>query len=159
MGSVVRELEKAARNSGAEMLTRVDLHSLDVTGKKRCAEFELDGKTHAIEARFLLVNFGRNVLAKLLGKPYQPDPTDEGSVFKINMLLRRLPKLKTKSHAEAEAFCGTFRINEGYEEMNLSYQQACRDGCLTNFLRRSIVTRSPTTAFYRQTCARRDSTP
>ena len=124
MGGVVRELEKAARNSGAERLTRVHLHSLDVTGKKRCAEFELDGKTHAIEARFLLVNFGRNVLAKFLGKPYQPDPTDEGSVFKINMLLRRLPKLKTKSHQEAEAFCGTFRINEGYEEMNLSYQQA-----------------------------------
>ena len=124
MGSVVRELEKAARKSGAEILTRVDLHSLDVNGKKLCAEFELDGKTHAIEARFLLVNFGRNVLAKFLGKPYQPDPTDEGSVFKINMLLRRLPKLKTKSHPEAEAFCGTFRINEGYEEMNLSYQQA-----------------------------------
>ena len=124
MGSVVRELEKAARKSGAEILTRVDLHSLDVNGKGLCAEFELDGKTHAIEARFLLVNFGRNVLAKFLGKPYQPHPTDEGSVFKINMLLRRLPKLKTKSHPEAEAFCGTFRINEGYEEMNLSYQQA-----------------------------------
>ena len=34
MGSVVRELEKAARKSGAEMLTRVHLHSLDVTGKE-----------------------------------------------------------------------------------------------------------------------------
>jgi len=40
------------------------------------------------------------------------------------MLLRRLPKLKTIRHQEAEAFCGTFRINEGYEKMNLSYQQA-----------------------------------
>jgi phytoene dehydrogenase-like protein len=124
MGSVVRELEKAARKSGAEILTRVDLQSLDVNKKKRGAEFELDGKRHAIEARFLLVNFGRNVLARFIGKPYQPDPTDEGSVFKINMLLRRLPKLKTNHHPEAEAFCGTFRINEGYEEMNLSYQQA-----------------------------------
>src|SRR6185312_1412074 len=126
MGSVVCELDKAARESGAEILTRVDLHSLDANGKKRGAEFELDGKRHAVEARFLLINFGRNVLAKFLGKPYQPDPTDEGSVFKINMLLRRLPKLKTKRHSEAEAFCGTFRINEGYEEMNLSYQQALR---------------------------------
>jgi phytoene dehydrogenase-like protein len=124
MGGVVRELEKAARNSGAEMLTRVHLHSLNVTGKKRGAEFDCDGKTHAIEARFVLVNFGRNVLANLLGRPYQPDRTDEGSVFKINMLLRRLPKLKTKRHPEADAFCGTFRINEGYGEMNLSYQQA-----------------------------------
>jgi phytoene dehydrogenase-like protein len=124
MGSVVSELGKAARTSGAEMLTLVHLRSVDLTGKKRCAEFESDGKRHVIEARFLLVNFGRNVLANFLGKPYQPDSTDEGSVFKINMLLRRLPKLKTKRHSEAEAFCGTFRINEGYEEMKLSYRQA-----------------------------------
>ena len=30
----------------------------------------------------------------IAGDPYQPDATDEGSVFKINMLLRTLPKLK-----------------------------------------------------------------
>src|ERR1700730_10151376 len=85
MGSVARELERAARQRGAEMVTRVNLRALDVTGKKRSAEFEVDGKTHAVEARFLLVNFGSNVLAKLLSKPYQPEAADEGSVFKINM--------------------------------------------------------------------------
>ena len=84
----------------------------------------MDGKTHAVEARFLLVNFGLNVLAKLLGKPYQPDATDEGSAFKINMLLRRLPKLKATRYPETEAFCGTFHIDEGYKEMNASYEQA-----------------------------------
>src|SRR5947208_3008540 len=50
--------------------------------------------------------------------------TDEGSVFKINMLLRRLPKLKAKKCTAAEAFCGTFHSDEGYEQMNLSYNQA-----------------------------------
>jgi phytoene dehydrogenase-like protein len=87
---------------------------------------DLDGKRQAVDARFLLVNFGRNVLAKFVGKPYQPDATDEGSVFKINMLLRRLPKLKATRHSEAEAFCGTFHIDEGYEQMNASYEQALR---------------------------------
>ena len=116
MGDVARELEQAARKSGAEMLTRVDLRALDVTGQKRSVEFELDGKTHAVEARFLLVNFGLNVLAKLLNKPYQPDTTNEGSVFKINMLLRRLPKLKATRYPEAEAFCGiVLHIDEGYD--------------------------------------------
>src|SRR3989442_11496183 len=124
MGCVARELEQAARKSGAEMLTRVNLRALDVSGKKRSVEFELDGKTQTVDARFLLVNFGRNVLAKFVGKPYQPDATDEGSVFKINMLLRRLPKLKAARYAEAEAFCGTFHIDEGYEQMNTSYEQA-----------------------------------
>ena len=124
MGAVASELERAARQSGAEMFTRVNVRALDVAGKKRTVEFELDGKTQTVEARFLLVNFGLNVLAKLLGKPYQPDATDEGSVFKINMLLRRLPKLKATRYAEAEAFCGTFHIDEGYDQMNASYEQA-----------------------------------
>jgi phytoene dehydrogenase-like protein len=47
-------------------------------------------------------------------------------VFKINMLLRRLPKLKAERYPEADAFCGTFHIDEGYQEMNTSYQQALR---------------------------------
>ena len=132
MGRVARELEQAARKSGAEMLTQVDLRALKVNGQ--CSvEFELDGKAKTVDARFLLVNFGRNVLAKFIGKPYQPDPTDEGSVFKINMLLRRLPKLKAKRYAEKEAFCGTFHIDEGYEEMNVSYREASR-GRLPNKL-------------------------
>jgi phytoene dehydrogenase-like protein len=124
MGAVARELERAARQSGAEMRTRVRLGALDVAGKEKSVEVEVDGKTQRIGARFLLVNFGANVLAKVLGQTYQPDPTDEGSVFKINMLLRRLPKLKSARHAEADAFCGTFHIDEGYEEMKRSYEQA-----------------------------------
>ena len=82
-------------NSGAEMLTNVNLRRLDLSAKKRAVEFESGGQTQTVEARFLLVNFGLNVLAKVLGcKSYTPDSTNEGSVFKINMLLHRLPKLK-----------------------------------------------------------------
>jgi phytoene dehydrogenase-like protein len=126
MGNVARELEQAARKGGAEMLTNVRLLSLDVTGVKRSVEFELADKTRMVEAKFLLVNFGRNVLAKFLGKPYQPNAEDEGSVFKINMLLRRLPKLKAKRYQEADAFCGTFHSDEGYKQMNVSYEQASK---------------------------------
>ena len=66
------------------------------------------------------------MLAQLLGKRFQPDPTDEGSVFKINMLLRKLPKLKATRYPSSEAFCGTFHSDEGYEQMNASYEQASR---------------------------------
>src|SRR6058998_1293671 len=124
MGAVAQKLEESARKSGAEMLTNVDLRALDLTGQQRSIEFDVDGKKGTVDARFLLVNFGRNVLAKFAGKLYQPDTTDEGSVFKINMLLRRLPKLKAKKCTAAEAFCGTFHSDEGYEQMNLSYNQA-----------------------------------
>ena len=98
MGAVARELEQAARNAGAEILTNVELRALGLAGKGSTIEFYKDGEQQTVEARYLLVNFGRNVLARYIGQLYQPDATDEGSVFKINMLLQRLPKLKAKKY-------------------------------------------------------------
>lgn len=139
MGAVAHELEQAACNAGAELLTSVDVRALDVKGEKKTVEFEMEatgGRTFAprsetVEARYLLVNFGRNVLAKFAGKLYQPEAEDEGSVFKINMLLRRLPKLKAARYAATEAFCGTFHCDEGYAQMNISYQETA-EGRLPN---------------------------
>ena len=129
MGAVAQELEKAARATGAEMLTNVRLSALDLTSSKTAVHFEMDGKRQAVDARFVLANFGRNVLAKYVGKPFEPGAADEGSVFKINMLLHRLPKLKAPRYRSEEAFCGTFHTDEGYEQMRLSYDQAA-DGHL-----------------------------
>jgi phytoene dehydrogenase-like protein len=124
MGAVAQELETAARKSGAEFLTNVDLRALDLNRKKHSVEFQIDGEEQTVEGRFLLVNFGRNVLAKYLQDGYRANATDEGSVFKINMLLRRLPKLKGTRYPATEAFRGTFHSDEGYEQMNVSYEQA-----------------------------------
>ena len=126
MGNVARQLEQTARKHGAEMLTRIDLRSLELTDSQRTVYFESDGKEESVEAKFLLVNFGANVLAKVLGKSYQPDATNEGSVFKINMLLHRLPRLKDSSNSGSDAFRGTFHIDESYSEMKTSYQQAAQ---------------------------------
>jgi phytoene dehydrogenase-like protein len=124
MGAVARELEQTARSAGAEFLTNVGLREIDLP--KRSIEFEFDGKRRTVAAKFLLVNFGRNVLAKYSGKKYRPEMVDEGSVFKINMLLRRLPKLKTTKYKPAQAWAGTFHSDEGYEQMNASYEQATK---------------------------------
>ena len=124
MGAVARELEEAARKSGAEFLTSIGIRKLILHGARPAVELEVAGKNQAVEARFLLVNFGRNVLAKFTGKPFQPTTSDEGSVFKMNMLLRKLPALKAKEYPPAQAWCGTFHSDEGYEQMNLSYAQA-----------------------------------
>jgi phytoene dehydrogenase-like protein len=129
MGAVALELEKAARAAGAEFLTNVDLgaspaRTVDLA--KRTVEFEANGKREEVAANFLLVNFGRNVLAKYSGKSYAPEAIDEGSVFKINMLLRRLPKLKAKKYSPEQAWSGTFHSDEGYEQMNASYEQAAK---------------------------------
>src|SRR5205823_3339354 len=124
MGAVSIELERAARNASATMLTNVHVKALNVTSKTCSVEFRFNEKEETVQARFLLVNFGHNVLAKYTGRFFQPDRTDEGSVFKINMLLSRLPKLKTKKLPASEAFCGTFHSDEGYKQMNVSYDEA-----------------------------------
>jgi phytoene dehydrogenase-like protein len=126
MGAVARDLEQAARKTGAEFLTNVDVSDVHLGGKTKTIEFELCGKRQAVDAQFLLVNFGRNILSNYADKAYEPDRTDEGSVFKINMLLRRLPKLKAKNYPVDQAWCGTFHSDEGYEQMNVSYQQASK---------------------------------
>jgi phytoene dehydrogenase-like protein len=124
MGAVSSELERTARKAGAEILTNVNVQALNLADKTRSVEFRANGKRDAVEARFLLVNFGRNVLAKFTGRFFQPDRTDEGSVFKINMLLRRLPGMKAKKYPATETFCGTFHSDQGYDQMNASYDRA-----------------------------------
>jgi phytoene dehydrogenase-like protein len=124
MGRVADELTRVAASHGASMMTRVRLGALHFTNSTRTVEFETSEGRQTVEARFVLVNFGANVLAGLLGRPFQADATDEGSVFKVNMLLRRLPRLLAPQGNPAEAFCGTFHIDEGYEQMNTSYRQA-----------------------------------
>ena len=143
MGNVARDLEQAARRHGAETMTGVALRGLDLAAGRRAVQFEESGKVQAVEARFLLINFGPNVLAKLLGNSYQPDPTNEGSVFKINMLLHRLPKLKDDGHAATDAFGGTFHIDESYGQMTTSHRQAA-DGRLPDKLPSEIYCHSLT---------------
>ena len=124
MGAVARELEKAARKAGAEFLTNVKLSGVDVSN--RTVKFAVDDKQQTVGAKFLLVNFGRNVLAKYANKTHRGETVDEGSVFKINMLLRKLPSLKAEKYKSNDAWSGTFHSDEGYEQMNASYEQAAK---------------------------------
>jgi phytoene dehydrogenase-like protein len=126
MGRLVEELTRVAASHGAEMHTKVRIKALDFSTRKRTVQFELDDQSHTVDARFVLVNFGPNVLAQLLQKPYQPDSTHEGSVVKINMLLHRLPRLRASGISAKDAFAGTFHIDEGYEQMKRSHQQAAQ---------------------------------
>jgi phytoene dehydrogenase-like protein len=126
MGHLAGELKRVSESAGAEMLTSIRLKQLHFTNGAHTVEFESDKKSHPVDARFVLINFGRNILAKYLNKPYHPDATHEGSVLKINMLLQRLPRLRASQYSLSDAFCGTFHIDEGYEQMNLSYQQAAQ---------------------------------
>jgi phytoene dehydrogenase-like protein len=46
------------------------------------------------------------------------------TMFKVNMVLRRLPRLKDESVDPREAFAGTFHVAEGYEQLASAYRDA-----------------------------------
>jgi phytoene dehydrogenase-like protein len=74
-----------------------------------------------VEARFVLSNVAPSVLGRLQGKEVHDAP---GCQLKINMLLRRLPRLRDPDVAPADAFAGTFHVNEGYEQLQRAYEEA-----------------------------------
>jgi phytoene dehydrogenase-like protein len=124
MGRVAGELERVARENGAEIAVRADLKSVQLSADAQTVTFSLDETDQVVESRYLLVNFGRNTLARFTGHSWQPTSEDEGTAFKVNMLLRRLPKLKASGHDARDAFSGTFHCDEGYEAMKQSYAEA-----------------------------------
>ena len=123
MGALVAELERAATGFGARIVRDARVDRLHPAADRVGLEVEIDGTTLDLDARDVLVNAGPSGLASMLGTTHVAEPEDEGSVAKVNMLLKRLPALKS-GVAPEEAFAGTFRIDEGYEQMLESYREA-----------------------------------
>jgi phytoene dehydrogenase-like protein len=64
------------------------------------------------------------VLAGLVGEP-SPTPPPEGAQLKVNLLLDRLPALRSGVDP-AVAFAGTFRLHESVGELDAAYAAAVR---------------------------------
>ncbi|MQY27135.1 phytoene desaturase family protein [Nocardia aurantia] len=117
MGALTDALADAARAAGAELITGRTVEA--VHAGARTAEVGFTGGT--VAARHVLVNAAPYRLAQLLGNPAPPKP--EGAQLKVNMLLRRLPRLRD-SVDPRDAFAGTFHIAEGYGELERAYREA-----------------------------------
>ncbi|WP_251451269.1 NAD(P)/FAD-dependent oxidoreductase [Microbacterium sp. Marseille-Q6648] len=126
MGAVSGELARAAREAGAELRTRVEVESVTPDG-----EVTLAGGEH-VHARLVLSGVGPAVLARLLGGSDAASggsagtaPTGgaqpEGAQVKVNMLLRRLPRLRDERVAAEAAFAGTFHINETLTQLDAAH--------------------------------------
>lgn len=124
MRALVDALIQRALQLGVELRINAAASRLDLGEKYHSISYKINGIERAVDATRVLVNASPKVFQKLIGQPFTPAATDEGSCMKVNMLLRRLPKLKCgiPSH---DAFAGSFHIDEGYSEMQLSFQQAC----------------------------------
>ncbi len=121
MGALVKELYRIATAQGVEIKVRSKVAALESGPMGIRIETE-SGETY--RAKDLLFAAAPQHLARLHGQA--PPESLEGSQIKINMLLSRLPRLKSGIDPRL-AFAGTFHINESFSQLEAAYASA-RDG-------------------------------
>lgn len=124
MQSLVASLVSRCQASGVSILTNAAATGIDLGPRHHTVRFQHNDHERHVDASRILINAGPRTFARLLGEPWAPASSDEGSVIKINMLLKRLPRVKAAGVTSEEAFAGSFHIDEGYEQMLQSFQQA-----------------------------------
>ena len=119
MGAVSGALEAAARAYGADIITGAEVLAVSPDGevRYRCGDDE-----RRVRGRFVLANVTPAVLAGLLGEP-APEIAD-GAQVKVNLMLRRLPRLRDDSVTAEQAFGGTFHINETWSQLDDAFTAA-----------------------------------
>ncbi|MBF6328889.1 phytoene desaturase family protein [Nocardia transvalensis] len=117
MGALTDALADAARAAGAELVTGRAVTAVETDGTR--AEVRYDGG--AVAARYVLVNAAPHELARLMNESTPAKP--EGAQLKVNMLLRRLPRLRDRVDPR-DAFAGTFHIAESYAQLDRAYREA-----------------------------------
>ena len=122
MGAVSGAIAAAARRAGAELVTRATVTSLDPRADAVTVSWTSDdGRTAATDARTVVVGAAPAVLAELTGA--DPAPRPSGSQLKINMVLARLPRLRSGTDP-VSAFAGTFHVDEAASQLDAAHAQA-----------------------------------
>ncbi|MBT2396776.1 NAD(P)/FAD-dependent oxidoreductase [Streptomyces sp. ISL-100] len=124
MGALTDALSNAALAAGAEIVTGHEATRIDTDGSRAEVTFRSDTGEATVAARDVLVNASPHALATLLGEEPSASACAEGAQLKVNMLLRRLPRLRDRSVEPNEAFAGTFHVAEGYGQLAAAYGEA-----------------------------------
>lgn len=124
MGALTDALVQVAHRYGVEILTAAEVFAIDPDGEVRYRTADEERRVHG---RLVLAGVTPTVLASLLGEETQP--VAPGSQVKVNMVLRRLPRLRDNSVTAEQAFAGTVHINETYGQLAAAYARAA-DGRL-----------------------------
>ena len=122
MGTVTGALEAAARSRGAEIVTGAEVSAISPDGEVRYRLAARDSDEHRTRADVVLANVGPAVLADLLGEP-APELAG-GAQVKVNLMLRRLPRLRDDTVTPEQAFGGTFHINETWSQLQTAFTAA-----------------------------------
>ena len=121
MGAVSAALRDAALAAGAEL--RCDAEVLAIDPATREVTWREGDEERTASPEWVLAGVAPAVLARLLGE--EPSAPPEGAQLKVNLLLDRLPALRSGADP-ATAFAGTFRLHEDAAELDGAYAAAAR---------------------------------
>ncbi len=124
MGAVTGALADAARRAGATLVTGAEVLSVTPDGEVLYREGDTE---RVVVGGHVLANVAPRTLARLLGE--ESSETPEGAQLKVNMVLRRLPRLRDTAVDPRDAFGGTFHVNESFAQLETAYREAA-DGRL-----------------------------
>jgi phytoene dehydrogenase-like protein len=123
MGAVTSALVEAAVQYGAEIETDADVFAIDPDGEVR---YRGRGDERRVHGRIVLSGVTPTELARLLGEP--APRSAPGSQVKVNLMLRRLPRLRDSGVTAEMAFGGTFHVNESLRQLEEAYSKAAGGG-------------------------------
>jgi phytoene dehydrogenase-like protein len=117
MGTVTGELARVARDAGATLRTSATVTRVDADGAVAEVRYEADGDEYTVAASHVLSGVAPAVLDRLRGRAATPPA---GAQLKINIMLSRLPRLRTGVDPR-QAFAGTLHLDESYVELENAY--------------------------------------
>ncbi len=121
MGAVTDGLTDAALRYGVEIVTGAEVFAIDPDGDVR---YRVHDDERNVHGEFVLAGVTPTVLSSLLGEP--PPAAAPGSQVKVNLMLRRLPRLRDAAVTAEQAFGGTFHVNESFSQLESAYEIASR---------------------------------
>ena len=129
MGSVSGELERAAREAGATVLTAAEVTGIDPAGSVTYTRRRRGpGRRCQLGSRQRGPRRAGQAAGQAARFPASEDPNPnhsrEGAQVKVNLLLKRLPRLLDQTVSPEAAFGGTFHINETWDQLDEAYRTA-----------------------------------
>ncbi|HET8915121.1 MAG TPA: NAD(P)/FAD-dependent oxidoreductase, partial [Propionibacteriaceae bacterium] len=118
MGTVTAELVRVAQEAGVSIKLGCPVDAIKPLADGGATIFVADQE--AMTAQVILANCAPATLHRLLGKPYQ---SPIGSQTKINIVVRRLPRLRSGIEPEI-GFAGTLHLGQGYSRLQQAYDEA-----------------------------------
>jgi phytoene dehydrogenase-like protein len=123
MGALTDALARAAATAGAELRLGAGVSAIRAGEDVNEVDFDTAGGPATVEASYVLANVALWVLHILLGEPDDPETKPVGSQLKVNLLLDRLPRLKSGVDPQV-AFAGTMHVASSWTQLRTAYDEA-----------------------------------